>query len=140
MSLSHIPVSVEPAAAPTGMARALMREISDHLARLAADGVESAIDLSSMPMNAADLKELGTLLGRGEVEVVIDTVGRSEIRETGYTGVWWATHFGDDGAKLTERIEITAVPDMIKSHPEDIRNAHHRLREFLSNDDQETRQ
>lgn len=140
MSLSDIPVTVEPLQRPTGMAHALLREIADHLAVLDSTGAAGAIDLSSLPMNNADIEELKALLGRGEVEVGVDTVGRSEFYETTYTGVWWASHYGDDGSKLTERIEITAVPEMIKSHPDDIRNAHQRLRDALSTDDQETRQ
>lgn len=139
MKLSDIGVSVEPKVVPTGMAQALLRELADQLKQLADHGTEDAIDLSSLPMNSADLDQLRELLGRGEVEVSLDTIGRSEIFETRYPGVWWATHYGDDGTKLTERIEITAVPQMIRSHPEDIRNAHHRLRESLTSDDQETR-
>lgn len=139
MSLSDIPVTVEPLVRPTGMAHALLREIADHLAALDGSGTEAAIDLSSLPMNSTDIDELKALLGRGEVEVGVETVGRSEFYETTYTGVWWASHYGDDGTKLTERIEITAVPAMIKSHPDDIRNAHRRLRDTLSTDEQETR-
>ncbi|MDZ7750994.1 MAG: hydrogenase expression/formation C-terminal domain-containing protein [Gammaproteobacteria bacterium] len=139
MSLSDIPVTVEPLVRPTGMAHALLREIADHLAALDEAGTENAIDLSSLPMNSADIDELKALLGHGEVKVELETVGRSEFHETIYTGIWWATHFGDDGTKLTERIEITAVPAMIKSHPDDIRNAHRRLRDTLSTDDQEIR-
>lgn len=139
MSLSDIGVRVESLERPTGMARALLREIADHLQLLTEQGTENAIDLSSLPMNGADLDELRELLGRGEVEATVETIGTSVIYETGFTGVWWAVHNAQDGTKLTERIEISAAPEMIRSHPSDIRNAYDRLRNSLSTDDQETR-
>jgi hydrogenase-1 operon protein HyaF len=140
MSLSDIGVKVENAPQPTGIAKALLREIAEYLSTLAASGQGNIIDLSGMPMNEADRQELAKMLGRGEVQVTISTIGQSEIYETTYPGVWWATHRGDDGNILAERIEITPVPEMIKTHPDDIRNACDRLQAATTpEDDQETR-
>ena len=51
----------------TGMAQSLLREIAQHLERLARTGARHAIDLRSLPMTRADREELEALLGRGEV-------------------------------------------------------------------------
>jgi hydrogenase-1 operon protein HyaF len=140
VSLSDIGVKVENAPQPTGVAKALLREIAEHLSTLAASGQGNIIDLSGMPMNETDRQELVEALGRGEVQITISTFGQSEIYETTYPGVWWVTHRGDSGTVLAERIEITPIPEMVKTHPDDIRSACDRLRAAtMPEDDQETR-
>jgi hydrogenase-1 operon protein HyaF len=140
VSLADIGVKVEGGQQPTGMARALLREIAERLSTLATSGERSIIDLSGMPMNEADREELARELGRGEVHISVETIGQSEIYETSFPGVWWTSHRGSDGSVLTERIEITPVPEMVTTHPDDIRNACERLQAAtMPETDQETR-
>lgn len=116
----------------TGLADSLLREIARHLARLADTGETAAIDLRSLPMSTADRDELEDRLGRGDVEADLDVAGRSNIRETGYAGVWWVRHYGGDGRIAAERIEITTVPEIIVTHGADVAAAATRLRDDLS--------
>jgi HupH hydrogenase expression protein, C-terminal conserved region len=104
----------------TGMAQSLFSEIADRLRELAASGEKSAIDLSSLPLTPADLKELEALLGRGEVEAQLDVAGKSEIWETGYSGVWWVRHYGDGDKIASQSIEITACPKILAADGDDI--------------------
>ena len=115
----------------TGLARSLLREIAQHLDRLAATGEAAAIDLRSLPMTDADRRELDEALGHGDVAAMLDVAGESEIRETGYAGVWWVRHFGADGKIAAERIEICTVPDILITHESDIAAAGARLRQEL---------
>jgi hydrogenase-1 operon protein HyaF len=116
----------------TGMAQSLLQEIADRLSDLAKTGETSAIDLRSLPMTPADRDELEERLGRGDVEATLDVAGKSEVRETHYPGVWWVRHFGTGDAVASERIEITAVPEILVTHAADIAAGSKRLREALS--------
>jgi HupH hydrogenase expression protein, C-terminal conserved region len=121
-----------PAGVRTGLAESLLWEILQHLAALASRGEDAAIDLHSLPMTQADRRELEERLGRGDVEAMLNVAGTSEIWETRYSGVWWLRHFGADNRIATERIEITAVPDMLVTHKADITAAAARLNDDLA--------
>lgn len=116
----------------TGMARSVLAEIGELLDSLAAGGTPAAIDLLSLPMTPADRAELEALLGHGDVEAALDVAGPSQIWETGYSGVWWVRHFGAGDKVAAERIEITALPDILMSHDDDIAAAATRLRHDLT--------
>jgi hydrogenase-1 operon protein HyaF len=135
MSLQDIPVSVVPAEpapvpdGPTGMADAVMREIESHLEQLVESGTANAVDLKSLPLTAADLDILRDKLGQGEVNARVDAAGLTEIRETAYPGVWWLTYYEMDGEAILDVIEVTRCPEMLQTHPEDIRTALRRFKQ-----------
>ena len=106
--------------AGAGMADSLLQEIAERLAAFANAGEASAIDLRSLPMAPSDRDELEERLGHGDVSAMLDVAGRSEVWETGYAGVWWVRHFGAGDAVAAERIEITAVPEILVAHSADI--------------------
>ena len=121
MNLIDIPVKTLDK--PTGMANAVMNELSDHLKRLADEGETNIVDLLSLPMTEADINELADMLGVGEVQATISSIGTSSIRETAYRGIWWVTHYGDDDKVLSELIEITQVPEILVTHIDEIRHS-----------------
>ncbi len=116
----------------TGLAQSVLREIVQRLSVLATKGESGAIDLHSLPMTQADRGELEESLGRGDVEATLNVAGTSEIWETRYSGVWWLRHFGADDKIATERIEITAVPEILVTHKADITAAAARLCDDLA--------
>jgi len=122
--MTHHETICEPA--PT-LADAVLTEIADALARLAATGEETLIDLKSLPLSPADLERLAEALGKGEVECVLEVAGRSEVRETGFSGVWWVRHFGAGDVVAVEEIAVTRIPDVLVSHPDDVALAARRL-------------
>jgi hydrogenase-1 operon protein HyaF len=126
--------AVAPADFSTGMAKSLVREIAGLLDALAKTGETAVVDLRSLPMTDTDREELEDALGRGDVAIALDVAGHSEIWETGYAGVWWVRHYGGDDRIAAERIEITAVPEIIVTHGADIAAAAARLRDNLSVD------
>lgn len=143
MSLADIGVQVMgQMESPTGMAQALLSELHDHLKTLSEQGASNSIDLRSLPMNQADREQLADFLGRGEVEIRLNTIGHSLIYETSYTGIWWITHYGDDENIVSELIEITRIPEIVISHPDDIATASQRMAEqettsFINQDEKE---
>ena len=115
----------------TGMAEAVLHEVADLLATFAQTGAPGAIDLTSIPLTREDRAELERRLGRGEVEATLAAAGRSELWETVYAGVWWVRHYGEGDKVATESIEITRCPQILSSHPDDMRAAVARLSQDL---------
>jgi hydrogenase-1 operon protein HyaF len=72
------------------------------------------------------------LLGEGEARATVDVAGETIVRETAYAGVWWVTYYGADKEVVADRIEITLVPAILKSHPADISAAAERLRHYIA--------
>lgn len=56
----------------------------------------------------------------GEVTAVIAAEVRITVRETQYPGVWWLTHTHEQGGIVTEFIEITMIPDILRPHTADL--------------------
>lgn len=116
----------------TGLARAVEQEILEHLEALARDGTEAAIDLRGLPMSQADREELEGALGRGEVHAALVAMGETEVWETRFAGVWWVRHKGTDGQVIAEQVEITLLPEILKTDPADAKAAALRMREHIA--------
>jgi hydrogenase-1 operon protein HyaF len=122
MTLSEIPIRLIQDNS-TGMARVIMAELKDHLENLLKNGETHAIDLFSLPMSETDLDELADYLGVGEVSATISNIGSSSLRETAYRGIWWVTHYADDGKVIGELIEVARVPEILFTHDDEIRHS-----------------
>ena len=112
----------------TGMVDAVLNEIAERAANSCRTGLSDSIDLTSIPLTSADRTSLEARLGRGEVFANVAVVGRSEVWETAYSGVWFVRHFGDDGCVAVETIEFTDAPNLLFSHLADRLAAATRLR------------
>lgn len=116
----------------TGMAWSILTEIRQLLDALNEKGTVGSIDLRSLPMTDADREQLENLLGRGEVHAELDLAGTSEVWETAYAGVWWIRHKGAADKIACEEIAVTAIPEILITHPVDIEAAAARLGNELS--------
>jgi len=134
--MKSINLPIEIAEPSTGMVQAVLSELMQHLQQLVESGLTHVIDLSSLPMSGSDRTQLETLLGNGEAQVILTTIGESRIIETAYSGIWWVRHYNLEQQLLAELIEIAQVPEIIKSHPADIRQALHRLKTTIELSDQ----
>lgn len=135
--LKDIQVTVESQPHSIGAALALLYEIHHALRLLLTSGRETSIDMSSLPLAPADQDTLFTLLGSGEVEARLDALGKSIIRETGIAGVWVIEHFNADEQPIGKFIEVSAIPAILKSQPQDIQQGFERLAEQLATNDQQ---
>lgn len=98
-----------------------------------ASGQRGAIDLRQVPLMGAEAYQLfKDSLSTGEVSATITSAGRTEVHETAYPGVWWVTHRNQKNEIVTELIEVTDVPDILKSQPEDIRHGQRKLAHRIS--------
>jgi len=118
----------------TGMAWSILAEICQLLEKLAMTGETSAIALRGLPMTDVDRQQLEELLGRGEVRAELNLAGASEVWETTYAGVWWIRHKGAGDRIACEEIAITPIPEILITHPVDIKAAALRARQDLDSE------
>jgi hydrogenase-1 operon protein HyaF len=137
MSLDVIPihlVSNSPAEPDglTGNAPPLLRELADQVKHLLDTGEPSAIDLSALPLTPADLDWLHDKLGEGEIAVTLQANGESTLNETACPGVWWVTHHNEQGAIISQFIEVTFVPELVRAQRQDVAIGHEQLELMMS--------
>lgn len=116
-SLETIPVTTEVA---TGNVEPLLHEIRHALKRLAGGEDGTTIDLKSLPLAPGEEERIEATLGTGEVRAEVDALGPTLIQETSYPGVWLITHKNADNAVVARFIEVTYIPELLRSQPEDI--------------------
>ena len=122
----------------TGNARPVLNEILAALEALIADGTTATIDLGAIPFAAGDERLLDEVLGKGEVVATLSVMGQSHVEETGIPGVWRIDHFDENGETLSRFVEITYLPEILKSQPEDAQSGLRRLAARLSELDGQT--
>ncbi len=133
MNPLQIPIEINHGS--SAMARALFNELAQHLQKLVEQGKEHTVDLFSLPVNDQDKQELEQLLGKGEVDITLTTVGESRIFETSYNGIWWVRHHAADALLISEFIEVTWIPEIIKSHPSDVELSADRMKKIILQDE-----
>ncbi len=120
--LSDVPVRVVGAEPARAFSRvmAIANEVESMLARLADIGACGSIDLRGLPMAPGDRDVLRRIFAEGEVSAVIHALGSTQVYETIVRGVWWVTHHNEDGKVAAEFIEITHMPEILKTPPDDV--------------------
>ena len=101
----------------------LLHEVRHALTRLLATGEETTIDLGSIPMAPGELDKIDDALGSGEVRVMLDSLGPSQIYETRFTGVWRITHRNAADEVVGRYIEIARIPSVLLAHEADMRRS-----------------
>ncbi len=113
-----IPVTV--AEEFTGNVTPLLHEIRHAVQALLAEGETTTIDMRSMPLAPGEETRIETLLGEGEIRVELNALGRSDIIETRFPGVWLITHRNTEDVILGKHIQISFIPDILKAQQRDI--------------------
>jgi hydrogenase-1 operon protein HyaF len=132
--LSSIGVRIENDALRTGNVRPLLNEIRHALTHLLESGEAGIIDLRGIPLGPGEEEMLEQALGEGEVHATLTALGPSEIRESAYPGVWVVTHYNQDEEIIGKFVEITTIPELLLSQPEDMADGLQRLRDRLRDD------
>lgn len=134
-TFKNIPIRVElPSPVDdTAIAHAVLCEIQVLMEEFVSSGQSGAIDLRQVPPMGPDAYQfLKQSLSAGEVSATIKGVGRTEAQETAYPGVWWITHRNQKDEVVTELIEVTEIPEILKSQREDVRHGLRRLAKRIS--------
>lgn len=109
----------------------LLHEVRHALAALSTSGTCSIIDLKSIPLAPGEQESILAALGEGEVRAELQSLGKSEIVETGFPGVWIVTHYDEQGDIKARFIEITHMPEILESQGPDIAEALARMEVML---------
>ncbi len=130
--LNEIPVRVEFGEGGDSLLLPVLHRVAGMLQTLLETGRGNMLDLRREPLTADDIAELKQLLGRGEIDARLTGLGSSNVAETSVAGVWWITHFNEQGEVTGEFIEITPCPDLFKSFPDDLAASLGRLQDRIS--------
>jgi hydrogenase-1 operon protein HyaF len=103
----------------TGNAAPVLHEIKHALNALLNDGTTATIDLGAIPFAPGDERILDEMLGVGEVHATLRVMGESHVRETAIAGVWRIDHLNESGEIQSRFIEITLMPEILKTQTED---------------------
>lgn len=103
--------------------RPLLHEIGHALRELADRGEEHVIDLRAMPFGPGDEAALMRFLGEGEASARVDALGETRIRESRFPGVWLIDHYNEDGGRIALQIEITRMPSILRTPPEELQDS-----------------
>lgn len=115
----------------TGNVDPLLHEIRHALKRLANGEDGTVIDLKRLPLAPGEEERIEETLGTGEVRAEIDALGPTIIQETSYPGVWLITHKNADGVTVARFIEVTYIPELLRSQRADIDAGIDRLEDEL---------
>ena len=120
LSLLDLPVGLQPKRPPALAAgavasaevKAFVERILESLHNVRA--ADAAIVLDCSRLAVADRRMLADILGEGEVCIVAGGEGVTQVVESTLTGVWQVLGSGEDGATVVDRIEIGAVPRIVR--------------------------
>lgn len=115
-----------------GNALPLLHEIRHALARLLEEGEPTVIDIQSIPMGPGDLRRLFDALGEGEVRAELESLGKTVIRESRYSGVWIIEHMNAAGGIASRFVEITWIPSLLQAQAEDVQKGLKELADALA--------
>ena len=110
----------------------LLHEVRHALERLLTTGEETTIDLGSIPLAPGELEKIDAALGEGEVKVILEALGPSQIYETRFSAVWRITHFNAVNEVVGRYLEITRMPSLLLAQDLDMRSSLDLLTEKLS--------
>lgn len=119
MSLND--VSVRDDAMGGNHLQAAMHEIHHALQELVAHGTHGMVDVHSRPLSAEELAQLDEFLGEGEIDLTLNVLGTTRVRESGYAGVWHIEHFDGNDQRVGYFIEIGHIPEILRSQCDDIK-------------------
>ena len=131
------PFNIQTGNELTWNTRPILFEVRHALEELLDSGETSIIDLRSIPLAPGEEETILKTLGQGEVHARLSALGPSEIYETRYAGVWLITHYNEEEAIVSRFIEITKLPDILKSQQEDMSYALAELTQALESQELE---
>jgi hydrogenase-1 operon protein HyaF len=103
-----------PPSAATARATSILHEVATLLDRQLATGEPGSIDIGRVPLSSADQRLLEEVLQFGEVDAEIgDETAR--VRESAVPGVWWLDFFGAGSRTVARFIEVTEIPEILRS-------------------------
>jgi hydrogenase-1 operon protein HyaF len=128
------PIDASMDDAPAGVINALpiLVELQSYSAQYEESSTVHVINLTLLPVSAADLEFLDQRLGRGPVDTLSRAYGKCQVINTLTPNVWWVRYYNSMGTLILNTLEVVAVPAVIRAAPEDLRDSLERLRDILT--------
>jgi len=79
--------------------------------------------MKTIPISHDSYQQLQYVLGSGELSATIHALGKSTVRETAISGVWWIIHYNDEDEVIADLIEVTSIPEILTSDRGDMQNS-----------------
>ncbi len=128
----HFKLNAEPNTdLDTGNLLPVLHQICHATDKLIQHNSETLIDLNAMPFAPGEKERLKATLGRGEISIQLNVLGRSELYETQYAGVWWIEHYNSNDNLMAQLIEINWLPAIARSQAEDVHAGLHKMKAFF---------
>lgn len=111
---SDIPLmghAADPSRGANGLV--LLQEIAELLKGLLKNEESGHIDLRTLPLTHLDYEMLRETLGEGAISAEVQNLGVTHILQTGVAGVWWITHYNEEGDVIGEFIEVAFCPEAL---------------------------
>lgn len=112
-------------------AKAIIEKLVELLRHLLQNDEAASLDLSGFPLTSRDYEILNDMLGSGEVSAEIADDALISVRETGIPGVWWVTHYNNDGELISEFIEVAYCPEALITAADDVKEGMESLKARL---------
>jgi hydrogenase-1 operon protein HyaF len=98
----------------------VMHQVRHGMQQLIESGEETIIDLMAMPFGPGELERLLERLGTGEVTASVDALGETRVHESRFPGVWVVDHRNTEGVRIALQIEITRMPQILRTQLDDL--------------------
>ncbi|WP_455200580.1 hydrogenase expression/formation C-terminal domain-containing protein [Kaarinaea lacus] len=134
--LTDIPVTATDAPVantpPSAQVMAILKELQGMLDTLVETGDENYVDIRGLALMPGEIENLKLILGTGEVDAMIAALGPTHVTETSISGIWWVTHKNAADEIISEFIEVTDLPEILKTQHHDLHAAPGRFKQLLS--------
>lgn len=125
--------SLDPVRLPTGVmnAPAILEELRHH-ARIHRPGSPAhVVNLSHLPLVAADHEGLDAALGDGPVAILSRGFGNCRVNATQARGIWRVRYFNSMSTMILDTIEVVDLPESAIATAEDYDDSVERLGDLL---------
>jgi hydrogenase-1 operon protein HyaF len=109
----------------------IMTELQEHLRRWQPGRLAHVINLTLLPLSAADIQFLGETLGSGPIETLSRGYGDCQITSTACPGIWWVRYTNSMGTLILNTLEITDIPAVACAAQDDLDDSRRRFSELL---------
>lgn len=111
---------------------ALLHEIQAHMTAYRPGDPAHVVNLTLLPLTAADHAYLGSALPPGPVAIISRGFGNCRISSTAARDVWRVQYFNNMQTLILDTIEVIDVPEVALAAPEDIADSRERLAELVA--------
>jgi len=112
-------------------AKPIMAEVIERNRTFVQRNKTHVINLSLLPVNAADMRWLVEKLGYGGVTILSRGYGNCRITRTQLQHVWWVQYFNSMDTLILNTLEVTTIPEVACAAAEDISASQERLQVML---------